>query len=80
MTPQVKGDYNDKMAFAANKDCPCRPCFHIHDFQYINSQGHVVHDYKCQQNANHGCPYPTPEAVHDFGKRRKTCSRCGVLK
>ena len=40
-----------------------RHCGRVHDFNYNNSRGQLIHSFECAQNHFNGCPDPIPEAT-----------------
>lgn len=66
-----KTEHLGKFIWAAENDCPCRSCYHVH---LISTD-----DYRCLRNHCHGCPDPLPEPEHIWNKRGR-CIRCGAFK
>ncbi len=75
-----KTDYLGQEADACERECPCRPCFRIHDCGYTNSQGKWIKQIECVTRYNNGCPQPTPEPTHSYSVRGRLCRRCGTWK
>lgn len=71
---EYKGQFVDG---ALDQACPCRPCYHPHDFSYVRTDGVKVKRFLCLTNYAKGCPTPLPEPNHIFKKGR--CSRCGMV-
>jgi len=66
---------------AHDKECPCRPCCHVHDCGYINSQGKRVVRMECVTLWKNGCPFPVPPPEHIYtSDRGKVCKRCGFRR
>jgi len=78
-------EYNGRPCEAADELCPCRSCFHPHDF------GHYTTEYlkdgrqksvwiprmRCLTRERGGCPTPTPPPEHVTRQGdRKNCRRC----
>jgi len=81
-------DYKGKEINAPDKQCPCRPCWHLYHFPYWDGSGKRHDNFDCVTRANEGCPDPKPEPCHIFYnskrfQRRKKgdafkCLRCGA--
>jgi hypothetical protein len=65
-----KAEYKGRVTWAADRVCPCRPCYSPHDCG-------GYYGMSCVENHNHGCPYPKPETNHILNKRKR-CRRCGL--
>jgi len=82
-----KSDYKGRPFDATDYCCPCRSCLNNHDCgrnQKVYKDGLWVENewvprMECATRYNQGCPRPLPEPVHDFGKARRYCRRCGAL-
>jgi len=74
-------------AGAGGKDCPCLPCWNIHDCGYYDSRGRRVSRWDCAERVNNGCPLVLRRPLHifkntkRFQKRKASdifkCLRCG---
>jgi hypothetical protein len=60
---------------ASDEKCPCRKCYHPHDFGYRLSTGEMVKRIVCLYREQFGCPSPKPIPDHVLGKNKK-CKRC----
>jgi len=40
----------------ADEMCPDKQCFSPHNYQYTNSKGKVILDYRCKTREYGGCP------------------------
>jgi len=69
-------DYLGRWTDAADKECPCRPCYHPHDFGYRVHDGYKVR-MVCLSRERGGCPDVKPEPEHVYTKYGKVCKRCG---
>ena len=68
-------------------DCPCLPCFNVHDCGYYNSQGKRVEHWDCATRYNNGCPRELGRPRHVFKHTKRfqnrkagdvfKCIRCG---
>ncbi|OPZ82971.1 MAG: hypothetical protein BWY76_02505 [bacterium ADurb.Bin429] len=90
----ARGSFRRRPTRVVDKDCPCRPCYHPHDFGESDHTGNHYPDLRCATNCNHGCPtpnagkvnalghpilpYPTPE--HVYSGRGRVCKRCGFRR
>lgn len=74
-------------AGAGEKDCPCLPCFSVHDCGYLDSAGRKIHRWHCVTNYNSGCPprlrrpFYILKNTKRFQNRKRgdefRCLRCG---
>ena len=72
----VLGGWTD----ALNEECPCRPCYHPHDYGYsTNSDGYCVW-MRCLTREQGNCPNITPEPEHVYTKKGNVCKRCGQTR
>jgi hypothetical protein len=77
-------EYQGQPTKAANSFCPCRPCYHPHDWKtpvpVYKGGVHVTNNYppdmRCCTRENHGCPQPIPEPEHIFSAKGTVCMRC----
>lgn len=74
-----KGEYGST-ADAYDRNCPCRPCFRVHDYGRTDSAGKWVANPRWTREQG-GCPSPMPEPQHTFvSARARVCRRCGYRK
>lgn len=64
---------------ASDEECPCRSCFHPHDFGFNLISGYKVL-MLCMTRERGGCPDIIPEPEHVYTKNGKVCKRCGHNK
>ena len=74
-------------AGAGGKDCPCLPCFNVHDCGWTASSGKWVHSWDCATRHNSGCPERLRIPIHCFKSTKRfqnrkrgdifRCVRCG---
>ena len=64
---------------ALDGECPCRLCYHPHDFGHSLNSGYKV-QMVCLTRANEGCPNIILEPQHLFTKSARYCKRCGTIK
>lgn len=65
-----------RLTDATDEECPCRPCFHPHDFGYRPQQGGYIIQMRCLTREKGGCPTEKPAPEH-FYTKSGTCKRCG---
>lgn len=71
-----KDEYKGRPFDAFDKECPCRPCCHVHD---CGTRGVVIMD--CLTRWKNGCPHPEPAPEHIYvSARGKVCKRCGFRR
>ena len=70
-----KGRWTD----ASDAECPCRKCYHPHDYGYSTQTGHKV-EMMCLSRERGGCPNVKPIPEHVYTKYGKVCKRCGYRK
>ena len=84
-----KTEYQGRPTQVLEACCPCRSCFHPHDWKtpvpvYTNGQ-HVDNRYppdmRCATRENRGCQDSKPEPVHVYASvRSRVCGRCGARR
>ena len=72
-------EWNGKWTDASDNVCPCRPCYHPHDFGYSTQTGYKVR-IVCLSREHGGCPDVKPEPEHVYTKHGKVCKRCEFRK
>lgn len=81
-----KSEYKGKEITAPYPDCPCRPCYYIHNVGYRQSNGKWKDDFQCLTRHRSGCP-DNKKANHLIrkdnplkrtAKTKRTCLRCGI--
>ena len=72
-------DFRGRWTDACDSECPCRSCYHPHDYSIRLSTGFEVR-MLCLSRANEGCSDILPVPQHIFTKRGKFCKRCGKEK
>jgi hypothetical protein len=82
-------EYLGRWTEAADRECPCKPCYHPHDYGgpvTIYSKGgkrHVEHETKmrCRTRECGRCPDPEPTPIHKPPASKRAaqrCKRCGA--
>ena len=76
-----KTEYKGRPTEAIDAFCPCRPCWHPHDFGYLDRQGKWIMRMCCATNCKNGCPpVERRQAVHTFHVEKRKCVHCGTKK
>ena len=74
-------DYDGRPTEASNTECPCRSCYHPHNFtkdSYNYFRNPVM---MCLTRENGGCPKPQPASVHIYtSSYGLVCKRCGYYR
>lgn len=69
--------WNGRPTEARDTACPCRKCYHPHDWRTSGAQ---PIDMRCLTRENWGCPNVDNEPVHVFSPYSRVCKRCGARK
>lgn len=81
----TQSDYDGRLTDARDDQCPCRPCFHPHDWKTpipvyrngMHTSNRYPLDMRCATRENRGCPSPLPKPIHIYGKNAGCCcKRC----
>ena len=62
---------------AYDEVCPCRSCYHPHNFGYSSQVGGHIIEMRCLTRELGGCPDILPMADHIYTKYGAVCKRCG---
>lgn len=75
-----QSEYKGRETDAYDIECPCRSCYHPHDFGYVSQEKGYIQQMRCLTREQGSCPdiIPTPE--HIYSKRGYKCKRCGKVK
>ncbi len=86
---QPRNTYGGALTEASDRICPCRPCYHPHDWKtpvpvYKNGK-HITNkytpDFRCCTRENNGCPNPIPDPQHKYvSDKALVCKRCGFRR
>lgn len=77
-----KNELLGKECDAADSLCPCRKCYHPHDFGWRETTGKWRERIVCLTREQGGCPIPKPKPKHMLVKRGFAgyhCRRCGKV-
>lgn len=72
-------EWGGRWTDASDSECPCRSCYHPHDYGYSTQIGHVVR-MLCLSREQGGYPNGKPTPEHVYTKNGKVCKRCGYHK
>ena len=72
-------EWNGRWTDASDRQCPCRWCYHPHDFGYSTQRGYKVR-MLCLTREHGRCPDVIPKPDHIYTKYGKVCKRCGYRK
>lgn len=72
-------EWNGRWTDASDAQCPCRSCYHPHEYGYSTQTGYKVR-MTCLSRERGGCPNVKPEPEHVYTKYGKVCKRCGYCK
>jgi hypothetical protein len=79
-----KNEYkgHEIQAGKGGKNCPCLPCFDVHDFGWRGQMGQWVSFWDCATRARSGCPenLPRPHHIFRLTKRFQNRERGSVFK
>ena len=70
-------DYHGRWIDVFDEECPCRSCYHPHDFGYTSQESGYIIQMRCLTRELDGCPNILPIPEHIYTRYGTVCKRCG---